>query len=224
MTRGSRSQPWGTHCSQRSDLSRCMGCQVRSGSHRDQSHKQRRLESDTQMKRRTHHRTTNFFMAGPSPSMFVLSTSSFCCFLFGSLGLAYVLCTLCLHICNSIGRRWRRSARTGGGISRPGIREWTVSGSVHELVACCGTKWVQAAMHAIGVAALEGPGVRTSGGCAPLCSSFFSVPGHGGNGAIAPFFSRGRPGESGAAQRLHLSPEHTCNGSNKNKRTLTPDM
>ena len=44
----------------------------------------------------------------------------------------------------STDRRSRRSARTRGGNSRPGIRGWRISGSLHELAACCGTKLVQA--------------------------------------------------------------------------------
>ena len=44
----------------------------------------------------------------------------------------------------STNRRSRRSARTSGGNSRPGIRVWRISGSLHELAACCGTKLVQA--------------------------------------------------------------------------------
>ena len=43
----------------------------------------------------------------------------------------------------STDRRWRPSARTGGGNSRPGIRGWRISGSLHELAACSGTKLVQ---------------------------------------------------------------------------------
>ena len=44
----------------------------------------------------------------------------------------------------STDRRSQRSARTSGGNSRPGIRGWRISGSLHELAACCGTKLVQA--------------------------------------------------------------------------------
>ena len=44
----------------------------------------------------------------------------------------------------STDRRSRRSSRTGAGNSRPGIRGWRISGSLHELAACCGTKLVQA--------------------------------------------------------------------------------
>ena len=68
------------------------------------------------------------------------------------------------------GRRSRRSARTSGGNSRPGIRGWRISGSLHELAACSGTKLVQAFTSGVAqggqpshtTCTVHGPGVSCS--------------------------------------------------------------
>ena len=73
----------------------------------------------------------------------VSSTDPVSSYVFVSLPTKHVSSSWRMTNC-STDRRSRRSARTSGGNSRPGIRGWRISGNLHELAACCGTKLVQA--------------------------------------------------------------------------------